>query len=319
MNLRRTLPLLVALAISAQAQQPSAAAKVHPGKDSTPPAPASPPPRPASTRSSTTPSSKPTKTPRPARSTSSASHDAATQMGLKTTGPGARTVEYKSGTVRVFNPATDCYDTVTRPGVETYLTLGFGGSGKDLAKAWEITDLGPETLDNTKVEKLDLLPRDPGVKANITKMTLWIDLTRGSLVEASPTSSLERPTNRHLHQHPPEHQSRHQALHHKRQILRQVALRQSVGESGCPFYRASVSRDEWISATAVFFSPTPQPPRHNQHRKKLQRIPRASELSTVSSNITRSPTVASIAHTSTSRLPPPKLRPAPAPSPASAK
>ena len=102
-----------------------------------------------------------------------------TQMGLKTTGPGARTVEYKSGTVRVYNPATNCFDTVTKPGIETYLTLGFGGSGKDLEKAWQITDLGPDTLEGTKVEKLDLVPRDPGVKANVTKMTLWLDPTRG--------------------------------------------------------------------------------------------------------------------------------------------
>ncbi len=121
----------------------------------------------------------------------------ATQMGLKTTGPGARTVEYKSGTVRVFNPATDCYDTVTRPGVETYLTLGFGGSGKDLAKAWEITDLGPDTVDNIKVEKLDLLPRDPGVKANVTKVTLWLDLARGVSVKQvllAPSNDLQTAT-----------------------------------------------------------------------------------------------------------------------------
>ena len=101
-----------------------------------------------------------------------------TQMGLKTTGQNARTVEYKNGTVRDYNPGINCFDTVTRPGIDTYLTLGFGGSGKDLAKAWEIRDLGPITLAGTKVEQLELVPRDAGVKANVTKVQLWVDLER---------------------------------------------------------------------------------------------------------------------------------------------
>ena len=101
-----------------------------------------------------------------------------TQMGLKTTGQNARTVEYKNGTVRDYNPGINCYDTVTRPGIDTYLTLGFGGSGKDLAKAWIVKDLGSTTLAGTKVEQLELVPRDPGVKANITKVQLWVDLER---------------------------------------------------------------------------------------------------------------------------------------------
>lgn len=103
----------------------------------------------------------------------------ATQMGLKTEGRTARIVEYKNGTLRDYIPGpADCYNTVNKSGVDTYLTLGFGGSGTDLARAWEITDLGPDTIAGTKVEKLDLIPRDPNVKANITKVTLWLDLDR---------------------------------------------------------------------------------------------------------------------------------------------
>ena len=101
-----------------------------------------------------------------------------TQMGLKTEGKGARTVEYKNGTVRDYNPGIKCFDTVTRPGIDTYLTLGFGGSGKDLAKAWVVNDLGPTTLAGTKVEQLELVPKDPGVKANVSKVSLWVDLDR---------------------------------------------------------------------------------------------------------------------------------------------
>ena len=101
-----------------------------------------------------------------------------TQMGLKTEGKNARTVEYKNGTVRDYNPGIKCFDTVTRPGIDTYLTLGFGGSGKELNKAWVVTDLGPGMEGGVKVEKLELVPRDAGVKANVSKVALWVDLDK---------------------------------------------------------------------------------------------------------------------------------------------
>jgi outer membrane lipoprotein-sorting protein len=103
-----------------------------------------------------------------------------TQFGMLLEGPGARIAEYKNGTIRDFNPATKCYDSVQASAgkVETFLTLGFGGSGRDLAKAWTIQDQGPETIDGIKTEKLDLTPIDAGVKANLTNVTLWIDLDR---------------------------------------------------------------------------------------------------------------------------------------------
>ena len=39
--------------------------------------------------------------------------------------------------------------------------MGFGASGKELARKWEITDDGSETIDGTKTEKLELVARDP--------------------------------------------------------------------------------------------------------------------------------------------------------------
>ena len=126
---------------------------------------------------------------------------AGTQMGLATTGKGARIVMYKSGTVRVYNPGLKCYDAVTKPGIETYLTLGFGGSGTDLDKAWAINDLGSEKIDGTTVEKLELTPKDPAVKSTITKFTIWIDLTRGvslKQVLLDPSRNLQTATYTHV-------------------------------------------------------------------------------------------------------------------------
>jgi outer membrane lipoprotein-sorting protein len=103
-----------------------------------------------------------------------------TQFGMVLEGANARVAEYKNGTIRDYNPATKCFDSVqATPGkIESFLTLGFGGSGTDLAKAWKITDLGAETIDSIKTEKLDLYPKDDGVKANVTHVVLWIDVDR---------------------------------------------------------------------------------------------------------------------------------------------
>jgi hypothetical protein len=61
---------------------------------------------------------------------------------------------------------------------EGFLTLGFGGSGQALAKAWEITDQGSEMVDGVKTEKLDLVAKDPSVKSTFTHVTIWIDPVR---------------------------------------------------------------------------------------------------------------------------------------------
>jgi len=61
---------------------------------------------------------------------------------------------------------------------ESYLMLGFGASGKDLERKWDIKYLGPETIDGVKTAKLELIPKDPAVKKNIPKVTVWMDTAR---------------------------------------------------------------------------------------------------------------------------------------------
>jgi outer membrane lipoprotein-sorting protein len=97
-----------------------------------------------------------------------------------------KVLQYKNGMLSVFDPGFDQI-TVFRAGdnkdqVESFLTLGFGGSGTDLADSWDITDLGSENMSDDgksiKLEKLDLIPKDPGVKNLFQRVTIWIDLTR---------------------------------------------------------------------------------------------------------------------------------------------
>ncbi|HEY4355124.1 MAG TPA: outer membrane lipoprotein-sorting protein [Acidobacteriaceae bacterium] len=66
---------------------------------------------------------------------------------------------------------------------QSFLTLGFGGSGKSLSQSWTITDGGSEMISDgsgqVKTEKLDLIPKDPSVANVFKQVTIWIDPVRG--------------------------------------------------------------------------------------------------------------------------------------------
>lgn len=110
-----------------------------------------------------------------------------TEMGAKIAPPSARFLEYKGGKLRIFDPVANHLQLLKagdrQAMYESFLTLGFGGSGKDLAKAWTITYQGTEPLTdgNSKIDtaKLDLVSKDSGVRNMFTHITIWIDPTRG--------------------------------------------------------------------------------------------------------------------------------------------
>ena len=108
------------------------------------------------------------------------------QMGAQFKPPTAKFVEYKNGTLQLFDPGAD-HLTIMKAGnnqaqAESFLTLGFGGSGSDLSKAWNITDLGTEQInDGSKMvttTKLDLVSKDPSTRNTFTHIILWVDPTR---------------------------------------------------------------------------------------------------------------------------------------------
>ncbi|MFC6644691.1 outer membrane lipoprotein carrier protein LolA [Granulicella cerasi] len=111
----------------------------------------------------------------------------AVSMGALFFDPGvkepSKKINYDGGTLQLYTPGTN-QDDVFKAGnnqasYESFLTLGFGGSGTDLAKAWTINDLGSETVNGVKAEKLDLVSKDAGVRNNFTHITLWLDLDHG--------------------------------------------------------------------------------------------------------------------------------------------
>lgn len=108
------------------------------------------------------------------------------QMGLVIKPPSAKLVEYKNGGLELFDPGSDHLTILSAANnqaqYESFLTLGFGGSGTDLAKEWNITDLGTEQLSDGKkmvmTVKLDLVSKDPNVRNMVSHITIWVDPTR---------------------------------------------------------------------------------------------------------------------------------------------
>lgn len=100
--------------------------------------------------------------------------------------PQPRVIAYKDGVLRMFDPGVNQITVLHAGGnqaqYESFLTLGFGGSGQALAQAWNITDQGPETMQESgqpvKTEKLDLVAKDPSVRNTFSHITIWVDPSR---------------------------------------------------------------------------------------------------------------------------------------------
>ena len=86
---------------------------------------------------------------------------------------------FSKGVFRLYEKLTNQVTTYKNDKLGGYLMLGFGASGKDLSEKWDITYAGEETLDGVKTEKLELVPKDPDVRKNLLKVTVWMDTARG--------------------------------------------------------------------------------------------------------------------------------------------
>jgi len=101
--------------------------------------------------------------------------------------PEPKYILFSQGKIQVYQPKADqvtLYDSgKNRTEIESYLVLGFGGSGQDLVKSFDVTDQGPETINNVPTAKLQLIPKSEKVRNTFAKILLWIDLQRGISVQ----------------------------------------------------------------------------------------------------------------------------------------
>jgi outer membrane lipoprotein-sorting protein len=94
-----------------------------------------------------------------------------------------KTVVYEGGEVQFYEPTIKQL-TIMKAGTnrgqwESFLTLGFGGSGADLQANWKVSLQGTETINGVQVAKLDLVPIQQKVLEMFTHVTIWVDPVHG--------------------------------------------------------------------------------------------------------------------------------------------
>jgi outer membrane lipoprotein-sorting protein len=109
------------------------------------------------------------------------------QMAADFVEPDKKYVIYSGGKVQVYQPKIDQVNEYNpgknRSDVESFLVLGFGGSGHDLLKSYDVKFLGLETSSGVQAEKLELIPKSTRLQNNIARILLWIDPARGVSVQ----------------------------------------------------------------------------------------------------------------------------------------
>jgi outer membrane lipoprotein-sorting protein len=98
-----------------------------------------------------------------------------------------KSVLFSEGKVQVYEPklkrVTSYEAGKNREAVESFLVLGFGGSGRDMLKSFDVKYLGTETVDGVNTAKLELVPKSERVRGIFAKIWLWIDPARGISVQ----------------------------------------------------------------------------------------------------------------------------------------
>jgi outer membrane lipoprotein-sorting protein len=96
-------------------------------------------------------------------------------------------VLFTGSTVEVYQPRIDQvtrYSTgKDRTTVEGFLVLGFGGSGKDMLKSFDVKYVDSEPVNGVATVKLDLVPKSEKGRNMFDHIWLWVDPARGVSVQ----------------------------------------------------------------------------------------------------------------------------------------
>lgn len=111
----------------------------------------------------------------------------AIEMAADITEPTPQQVLFRDGKVQLYQPRIDQV-TVYNAGknqaaVESFLVLGFGGSGQDMLKSFEVSYIGTEKVLGVDTAKLQLIPKSQKVKNSFDHILLWIDPARGISIQ----------------------------------------------------------------------------------------------------------------------------------------
>lgn len=101
---------------------------------------------------------------------------------VKVVSPDPKQVLFKDGKLSLYQPRIDQVTEYkagqNRGEVESFMSLGFGASGTDLARNFVINLQGWDTVDGVRTARLDLTPKQEKVKASLSHVLLWMDPKR---------------------------------------------------------------------------------------------------------------------------------------------
>ncbi len=99
------------------------------------------------------------------------------------TTPIAKKLVLQNGQLDLYTPKTGelVHREVgkNRKSFESFLALGFGGSGRDLANNFEVRYAGTEPVNGKPTYKLELVPKAAEAKNMFPRITLWINQQTG--------------------------------------------------------------------------------------------------------------------------------------------
>jgi len=101
--------------------------------------------------------------------------------------PPPKYVLFTDSKVEIYRPKIDEVTRFNtgkdRAAFESFLVLGFGGSGRDMVKSFDVKYIASEKVDGADTAKLELVPKSPKVRNTFDHIWLWIDPTRGVSVQ----------------------------------------------------------------------------------------------------------------------------------------
>jgi outer membrane lipoprotein-sorting protein len=92
--------------------------------------------------------------------------------------PNARAVSFEGEQVEVFYPkinTVQVFDIGKNRGlIDQFLLLGFGGSGKDLSRSYQVKAMGQEKVNGVSATRLVLTPKTAKVRESIKSVEIWV-------------------------------------------------------------------------------------------------------------------------------------------------
>jgi outer membrane lipoprotein-sorting protein len=110
-----------------------------------------------------------------------------TEMAADIDPPDAQQVIFSRGKIQLYKSRTetvDVYDaSAHREEFETFLVLGFGSSGDEMRKTFDMTYGGEEKVDGSDTVRLELVPKSDKIKQHFSQIILWINPQTGISVQ----------------------------------------------------------------------------------------------------------------------------------------